>query len=358
MSLEEEKTNKPWQEGDPSISLDQIAFVKAIKDIRSVTVNENGEIILMSAARSTNGEIPRITNHTAINHLVNDHMVGEWSNPELIIIMPGESTVDLNGLPQNLAHVDTFWYGDIKIPIDSILLWRDTIPEGFANSRYKNVGLKMINDIEDKAKSLEEIISNPSDIQELNKAEAELNDLRKESHQKFQDIVSSHLLEMNYTPLTRENGRYSHHKNLDECVYNLRLQLGIPTGTIHANTFSGNMESAEYFDIGPLWKMIQINNDHNSQYSIEEVLDNIDEIYNWPDNKNLSVGDNDVEKILISELYFWISKNIEKIRTSKDLQERFATFFTLHKDIKELLLIFSKNNPSLSNEIGQLSRSE
>lgn len=354
MSLEEEKTNKPWQEGDPSISLDQIAFVKAIKDIRCVSVNENGEITLMNAARSTNGAIPRITNHTAINHLVNDHMVGEWSNPELIIIMPGESTVDLNGLPQNLAHVDTFWYGDIKIPIDSILLWRDTIPEGFANSRYKNVGLKMINDIEDKAKSLEEIISNPSDIQELNKAEAELNDLRKESHQKFQDIVSSHLLEMNYTPLTRENGRYSHHKNLDECVYNLRLQLGIPTGTIHANTFSGNMEILDYLTEGPLFQIININNNPETQYTIEDVLNNLEEIYRLEDYKNLTQGDKNVEKIFISELYYWMTKNIEKLSDSKGLQEKFSILFNSQEDYRSLLLEYSRDNANLRNLIEQL----
>ena len=132
---------KEWKEGDKEISLQQIAFVRAVNELEGVNINEDGEIILPSLASRTKGKVPRLTTHTAINHLVGAHAFGSWFTPEVTVIMPGESTIKKNGKPQNIRHADSFWYGDIKVPKDSILIWKEKTPEKFEKNIYTNINL-------------------------------------------------------------------------------------------------------------------------------------------------------------------------------------------------------------------------
>jgi len=128
---------KEWKEGSNDISLEQIAFVRAINEIEGIDINQKGEIILPNLANRTKGKIPRLTTHTAINHLVESHTLGSWFVPEVTVIMPGQQTVEENGNPQNLRHPDSFWYGDLKVPEGSTLVWKKEVPDKFKGNKYK-----------------------------------------------------------------------------------------------------------------------------------------------------------------------------------------------------------------------------
>lgn len=74
---------------------------------------------------ATNGEYLRNTIHVSLNHKVKGHMYGSWDDANYVLVSPLERMVELNGLPQRLNTVDTFWNANPGAPVvfpDAVLI--------------------------------------------------------------------------------------------------------------------------------------------------------------------------------------------------------------------------------------------
>lgn len=343
-----ESIGETWVEGSEEISLKQIAFIRAINDLDSVIINEEKEVILPSLATRTKGGIPRLTTHTAINHLVTSHMWGDWSAPELIVIMPGVDTVQENGLPQNLRHQDSFWYKDLKVPKNSVLIWRDVIPPEFKNSEYKNIEVKLDKKILEKIENLNMESKKAKNREEIIRISDQKYSLKRDLEDYFQQIVSKQLKEMNYSHLPKENGTYSHHKNLDHSIHNLAKVLGVNTSYIHSETPSYMFEQLHlldrYYQDPKNVKPLTIN-------------DIRDDLYHYDFMKDITTfagGDYDMIRIFTSELSNWMSANLKSIEDDESIKDSFHIFFNNNPFVKELLREFSAKNGKLEELIDSL----
>lgn len=68
-----------------------------------------GRWVMRSTYDATDGYQPRVTVHTALNHVVNSHAGGQWEEMPIVVIAPLEDMIKENGLPCGIQSVDTFW---------------------------------------------------------------------------------------------------------------------------------------------------------------------------------------------------------------------------------------------------------
>lgn len=127
---------KSWQKGEGVIDWDQICYIRALKyDLVSKTYpNEQQALVIPTAITATKGEVPRVTSHWTLNHVVCPHMAGgkevidehgvssSWEKPKYIVIAPALSTNEINGKPFNLFGVDTFWKKDVVLSRDAVVI--------------------------------------------------------------------------------------------------------------------------------------------------------------------------------------------------------------------------------------------
>ena len=351
------------------ITLDQICFVKALPNPSSIEQQTNGYLYLQTLATVTNGEQTRITNHTSINHLVTDNPGGNWGTSEVVVIMPGKDTFELNGVPENLTHYDTFWSGDIKIPPGSVIIWVSSMPEKYIGCKgYINIGLGLeeeTKELKERIAALEKRIKSFPGVDALDKCMYIRNELIEYAHDKLDRIVKAVVEKMGYTYLPLENGRYSLHNNLDKQLIKLKEEYKIRTSVPHSDTYSGNMEMINIFLLGAMTNISNMNNNPNPEDDLDEVLHSYSYLANnvvYPHSKsealsyfeNLSDGDKNVRQIFASELFYWLKNNIEKIGNDRKIRRQLKLLFDIDPYLEELILQFSDKNLELNKHLNKL----
>lgn len=75
---------------------------------------------------ATNGKSPRTTLHFTLNHPVDSHLYGNWSEMGIVIFAPLPEFIGLNGNPQSMKIEDTYWNlnpgQDIVLPENTTIL--------------------------------------------------------------------------------------------------------------------------------------------------------------------------------------------------------------------------------------------
>lgn len=336
---------KEWEVGSENISLEQICFVRAVNEIEGIDINKKGEIILPNLATRTKGKIPRLTAHTAINHLVQSHHWGSWFAPEVTVIMPGEQTVKENGVPQNLRHADSFWYGDIIIPEGSMLIWKNEIPEKFKGNRFKNVELRTPESVLKKLTDLQEAYDKEEVHEERVRIGNEQYALQEKLESNLQGVVGQHIEELGYTHLPGDNGVYSVHKNLDHAIHNLSEKLNITSSFIHADTASKHFEElnllAKYFTRPEQREELTSEVVRKDLWRYQSLLRDVD----------LSEDDFNMVRIFASELLYWMKENIMEIKENRLFKEDLDIFLEENPDFKNLLTNYSTTDKELQEII-------
>lgn len=360
------------------ITLEQICFVKALKDSSCIRQSPDGRLYLPTLATVTNGEETRITNHTSINHLVNDNQGGYWGTSEVIVVMPGKNAFELNGVPENLTHYDTFWSRDVQIPDGSIIIWRNKKLENYMeHNGYINIELNLEEEneeIKERIAGLEKSIHEPNIATiEQDKCVYIRNELIKYAHDQLDKIIRKVVEKMGYTYLPYENGRYSNHNNLDHQLIELGEKYGIRTFVPHSDTYSGLMEKISFFTLGALTIISRMNKDPKPEDDLNEVFGSYASIMNdigTVENpepteseilsyfENLSDGDKNVRQIFASELLYWLKNNIEKVGNDKKIRKHLKLLFDMDPYLKELILQFSAKSPELNKHLNELYNSK
>ena len=115
---------------DQDIGFDQLVFIRADDYPPDVT---EGELRVLNAHDATDGRIPRITNHFTLNHRVTSNNGGSWENRHYQFIIPGQAMAEVNGNPDNLYSIDSFWTKSVKLPKGTVIIYAEgkkpTIPE-------------------------------------------------------------------------------------------------------------------------------------------------------------------------------------------------------------------------------------
>ena len=97
----------------------------AVHATRFKPKENNGQYEVVSSFVATNGEQLRNTVHVALNHKVESHSYGSWSDASYVLISPFESMLKSNGVPAVLNTVDTYWQVNLGEPLhfqDAILV--------------------------------------------------------------------------------------------------------------------------------------------------------------------------------------------------------------------------------------------
>lgn len=98
-------------------------------------VNKNGKKYIPSTAMSQNFEHTRSTVHITLNHIVNGHAYGDWSEMPYVIMSPFNDLMKENGTPAEMSAVDTYFsvHPDKGLILPSnyhIVMPADDIPAG------------------------------------------------------------------------------------------------------------------------------------------------------------------------------------------------------------------------------------
>lgn len=75
-----------------------------------------------NATKETEEPIFRLTTHWTANHVVHNHIMGEFEGRMVTIIAPAQQMLVKNGAPFSMLPVDTFWKEDVIVPDNSIIL--------------------------------------------------------------------------------------------------------------------------------------------------------------------------------------------------------------------------------------------
>jgi hypothetical protein len=262
---------------------------------------------------------------------------GSWSAPECVIISPAPSMININGLPANLFSVDTFWDGDMEVPQDSIVFWKNSIPENMAASLYNN---RIITANNVKEKELKEIMAdienkNWTTTEELITLDNIAFQISDELAHESQRQINDEIAKMGYTVLDLESGgHYSLHENLDNAISDLGERNSINSATTHTNTFSGVMDSEGVYD-GPLINFAKMN---RGEISDIEVIHQIINSTNHNLNYYIESGLNkNVRLILAAEIYHWITTRNHDQQYKQELSDDFKVLFDNHPELLEII---------------------
>lgn len=328
------------EEDVKDITFGEICFVKAIKDTRCLEINdENGLLKIKDAAHSSNGEIPRLTNHFSINHLVKNNFGGEWSTPSLVIIMPGEKTVEINDNPRNLAYVDTYWFGDIIVPQGSILLWRDDVEALNTGDKYTTGTFEPDNKLVEGIDKAQEYLDNVSrekiiDPEKVQRNESLMNLYREKLQNQLQKVVIEEIKSLGYKEIYSENGVHSSSPSFDDAIHKLAEKIGASSQT-HANTFPGSMENPEMLGLGPYWEIININkNGKDSENKLGSILEEFIKLLE-DYKEDIRKGEVDIIQSFAGELNRWKRQNRDFNDMEKELINKFVEQYPETKNIIE-----------------------
>ncbi|MDA1208561.1 MAG: hypothetical protein O2904_00840 [bacterium] len=96
-------------EGEP-FDTSELAIVHATSYEPQRT--EEGEFDIRTTFDATNGEIPRNSMHTTLNHKVTSHMQGNWDSSGYTLVSTLDNMMEANGPPMVLHSIDTYWTRD------------------------------------------------------------------------------------------------------------------------------------------------------------------------------------------------------------------------------------------------------
>ncbi len=112
--------NEKVIEGQP-IDFDNIAVVRLFKSFNGPNFETPPDYIESSFGRSSGTDL-RETVHFTLNHPVEGHSMGSWSDAEAAVIIPFKDMVEVNGLPKNFLSEDTYWRAE-KLSIPPSAIW-------------------------------------------------------------------------------------------------------------------------------------------------------------------------------------------------------------------------------------------
>ena len=125
------ETDERGQIAAQEITADKLVFVHATSF--APKVETDGSLRILNDQEATDGKVPRITTHFALNHRVSANSGGRWDNKEYQIIMPGNDMLAANGRPANLMAVDTFYAKSVTLPPGTVMIYekgyRPNIPD-------------------------------------------------------------------------------------------------------------------------------------------------------------------------------------------------------------------------------------
>lgn len=350
-----ESVGRQWQEGEASISWDQMCFVRAIVDEKSIEVADQ-KIKLPTLSSITKGGYPRFTNHWSINHLVKTNFGGSWAMSKMVVISPAEALVNKNGLPENLAAVDTFWTKDMIVPKGSIIICVGDIPYQLNNlGGIKVVSMPSDDKIIEKIKMSQLAMDNheAKTTEEQMKLENDVFWGKAELDAKVREVVNNEIKNLGYTVLDREAmGVYMHERGLDGAIYNFSKEKGINSSRIHADTLFGELEH-QYFWEGPLMALVYSNSFNELQKKVEEdtgkkdgvefYLNKAAKIFNKDEWKWI-----DAEKrerlVFCAELYRILKNSAKSLKTDKKLRSTCDSFFKECSEIKDIIKSWSETD--------------
>jgi len=350
-----ESVGKPWKEGGENISWDQICFVRALNDERSIQVSE-GEIVLPTISTLTKGDIPRYTNHWAVNHLVESHGFGSWATCKVVVITPARPLISENGLPENLWVTDTFWTKDMKVPKGSTVVWMGNQPKEFENTNGINqlsvtIDNQKIAEVEALQKELDSGKTGSTE-QEMD-LENRLIALKKTFEVNARTIINREISKIGYSVFDQEaQGIYSHEKGLDDAIVGLARQENIGSTRIHAHTLYGLLESEGYWPgpldflersqtIDELEKIVEeeTGKDDGFQYCLEEASRKInDEEWKWTESEKK-------ERLIFStELYKVLKNSLKELEKDEELRYTCAIFLEDCPEVRDIIKSWSEKD--------------
>lgn len=235
---------KEWIEGSPEIELNQMCFVRALKDTSQIKIlgpELEKEVYLPHLNELTAGEYDRSTIHWAINHKVGNHLYGSWFNSRVVVLAPTEGLVERNGLPESLNAVDTFWSKGMFLPQGSkILLIGESVKLDSQNlNDIQIIKSKVTDDELQRLKDLEK--ASVDDYTNFSK-NTEYQSFGKKIDKTVTEEVNKLIGEMGYTVLDGDHSTYMSNENLDSAISYLAAKEGIKQSGIHAYTLFGEME--------------------------------------------------------------------------------------------------------------------
>jgi hypothetical protein len=248
-----------WKENE-AIKWDELCMVRSIVDVKNQIKVEGGKLVSISPLNSSKGDIPRLTVHWALNHVVGDHLYGSWANGNLVIVSPGDKIVEENGVPENLNAVDTFWAKDVVIPKGSKLLWFEReVPtellniEGVENKVYKipNDYKKSLDDsllVYEQCRKDWRAKKEGVTLDDFCRTEGDTFYWGKKVKDEIDEMVNKELTEMGYEIFEGDHGSYMDGPMAGP-IYNLANAEKI-TSDIHSDTLLGDLEGG--FFLQPL----------------------------------------------------------------------------------------------------------
>lgn len=328
-----------------------LCFVRALDNPGLQLKLHHGQLISQTPIDSSKGEIPRVTNHFAVNHFVQQHMTNSWAGSGAVLLCPGKTTVALNGKPENLHAVDTFWSNDITIPDDSFVIWlKDPpknieIPENIHSVAIKLPDVKLL-----ELENIETSINNKKFdcAEDLMLLENRASDLNEELQNMISQIVDHQLKQMGYPVFWGDNGTYMHQPGIDKAISDLAKREGIKTSATHANTPMGILEIGEGWTMYPLLelgtlsdeKLFTKNEEGVNRFSkILKQVNNTLDIFTEP----LSKGEEKELNVFSAELYIKLIKKGE-IMDDENIQYLIGELCSKSKIIKNNFRIWSEKD--------------
>ena len=116
-TVDDNNTYETTYDPDQEISWDNIVFVRSQN---SLPLEKDG-VLQVSTPFEESG-VSRLTTHWTLNHKVKPHSYGNWEKNSCLIICPGRDMVDINGAPENLYGIDTFWAKGVKLPENAVII--------------------------------------------------------------------------------------------------------------------------------------------------------------------------------------------------------------------------------------------
>ncbi len=298
-------TGREWFEGSPNIELDQICFVRAIKDLNQMTIRElNGKnkILLTNVEDSSRGKFDVSTVHWSVNHKVNSHSSGEWFGPKMVVVAPAKSLIKENGNPENLHATDTFWSKEMCLP---------------TGTRILSVG---DNELVTKKIDGVKIIKSEVTSEELEKLKllekaflAEVTNFQKESgfrsygkriEERINNEVNKIISDMGYSILDDSYATYMGNDNLDSAIADLANRLKVKNNTSHENTIYGQYSmlvgEKGFLDIIKNFKFEPVS-EFDKETDFSELIDSINWIFSGQEIE--TKGQEDIQLRFSAQLY-------------------------------------------------------
>ena len=198
--------------------------------------DDNGNIVLYSAASKREDRYPRSSVHFTANGEVQSHSLGQWNDSNKLILTNFEDAHQANGNPRKMSEVDT-WY--TLNPNESLVLPGARIIEP---SQLED-GLLLAKDGDTYRYHLSEIYT-PSQVEQIEGLAQEYNVDQSSDYAKMLREVVFRMAgeELGVKEYIRIGEHYGGNQEFNEKYRNLANEMGVLTG-LHDNAQEGDVES-------------------------------------------------------------------------------------------------------------------